>query len=76
MIFCFQIKESCKGKYPILGQSVLQPVGLIDAPRSRISNCTMILLTRILEEHFICGERSSQAAADLINKQNSSTVGA
>lgn len=51
-----------------------QPVALIDAWRGTISNCTVTLLTGVLKEHFIRGEHFSQAAADLINKQNSRTV--
>lgn len=74
MILCFQIKELCKGKYPILGKPGLRPAALIDAGRSTVCSCTVTLLTTVLKEHFIRGERFPQTAADLINEQDSRPV--
>lgn len=74
MILCFQIKKPCKGKYPILEKPLLQPVTLIDARRSGISNFAMTLLARVLKEQFIRGGLFSQAVAQLVSKQNFYTV--
>lgn len=74
MILCFQIKEPCKGKYPILGKPGLRAYGFNWRREAQFRSCAVTLLTRVLKEHFIRGEHFPQTAADLINEQGSRAV--